>query len=259
MQTWGNEKMQEDKFARTPENSLYPLARTQQELKDNIESIKSRISAACQRSGRDPAEVRLLPISKTVDVERLRAAYACGCRVFGENKVQEAAKKYEEMSDLPDLQWAITGHLQTNKARVVAGFATEFQALDSLRVAEELDARLQAQGRGMDVLIEVNTSGESSKFGLHPDEVGAFIRKMPVFSSLRVRGFMTLALFSDDITRVRQCFVLLRSLRDRLRQYAPQGVELDQLSMGMSGDFETAIEEGATTVRIGQAIFGSRL
>lgn len=140
----------------------------------------------------------------------------------------------------------------------MAQFASEFQALDSLRLAEALDRRLQAEGRALDVFVQVNTSGEPSKYGLAPDDVAAFIRALPAYSALRVRGFMTLALFSSEAERVRQCFVLLRGLRDRLRQKAPAGINLDELSMGMSGDFEIAIEEGATLVRVGQAIFGAR-
>jgi hypothetical protein len=162
------------------------------------------------------------------------------------------------MSDLPDLRWAIIGHLQTNKAKLVAEFASEFQALDSLRVAEALDKRLQSLGRSLDVLVQVNTSNEESKFGLPPDEVEAFVKQLPAFASLRVRGLMTLALFSDDAAKVRPCFVRLRELRDRLRPSVPGGVAMDELSMGMSGDYELAIEEGSTIVRVGQAIFGAR-
>ena len=145
-----------------------------------------------------------------------------------------------------DLRWSVIGHLQTNKAKVVARFASEFQALDSLRVAEALDRRLQAEGRSLDVFVQVNTSGEPSKYGLPPEEAAAFVRAMPAFTALRVRGLMTLALFSSEAVRVRQCFVLLRGLREQLRQDAPAGIALDELSMGMSGDFEIAIEEGAT-------------
>ena len=141
---------------------------------------------------------------------------------------------------------------------MVARFAAEFQALDSLRVAEALDKRLQAEGRSLDVFVQVNTSGEPSKFGLSPEDVPAFVQALPGFSALRVRGLMTLALFSSEAERVRQCFILLRSLRDRLRQEAPAGLSFDELSMGMSGDYEIAIEEGATVVRVGQAIFGAR-
>ena len=220
-------------------------------LAANLQAIRARIDAACRAAGRDPGEVRLLPVSKTVAEARLRQAYALGVRELGENKVQEAMAKSEAMADLEDLRWVLIGHLQTNKAKYVARFASEFQALDSLRVAQALDARLQKLGRAIDVLVQVNTSGEASKFGLPPEEV-------PAFSSLRVRGLMTLALFSDDEARVRPCFVRLRELRDRLRQEAPDGIAMDELSMGMSGDFELAIAEGATTVRVGTAIFGHR-
>ncbi|HRN62232.1 MAG TPA: YggS family pyridoxal phosphate-dependent enzyme [Luteimonas sp.] len=228
------------------------------QLKANLDAIRARIIAACRAAGRDPGEVRLLPVSKTVDEARLRQAYAIGLRELGENKVQEAMAKLEAMADLADLRWVLIGHLQTNKAKYAARFASEFQALDSLRVAEALDAQLQKQGRSLDVLVQVNTSNEASKFGLAPEEVEAFVKQLPAFSSLRVRGLMTLALFSDDQALVRPCFVRLRGLRDRLRQVAPDGIAMDELSMGMSGDFELAIAEGATTVRVGTAIFGSR-
>lgn len=227
-------------------------------LRHNLDAIRARIDAACRAAGRDPGEVRLLPVSKTVDGARLRQAHAIGIREFGENKVQEAMGKWEAMADLPDLRWVLIGHLQTNKAKYAARFASEFQALDSLRVAEALDAQLQKQGRALDVLVQVNTSGEATKFGLVPEEVSGFVRQLPAFASLRVRGLMTLALFSDDEARVRPCFVRLRKLRERLRQEAPEGIAMDELSMGMSGDFELAIAEGATTVRVGTAIFGSR-
>ena len=227
-------------------------------LAANLAAIRARIDAACHAAGRDPATVRLLPVSKTVDQTRLRQAYAIGMREFGENKVQEAMGKWEAMADLPDLRWALIGHLQTNKAKYAARFASEFQALDSLRVAQALDAQLQKHGRALDVLVQVNTSGEASKFGLAPEDVPAFVRELPAFSSLRVRGLMTLALFSDDAALVRPCFVRLRTLRDRLRQEAPDGISMEELSMGMSGDFELAIAEGATTVRVGTAIFGRR-
>ncbi|WP_202839722.1 YggS family pyridoxal phosphate-dependent enzyme [Luteimonas saliphila] len=228
------------------------------QLQANLEAIRARIDVACRGAGRDPVDVRLLPVSKTVDEARLRAAHAIGMREFGENKVQEALAKSEAMADLPDLRWVLIGHLQTNKAKHAARFASEFQALDSLRVAQALDTQLQRHGRALDVLVQVNTSGEASKFGLAPDDVPAFIRELPAFSSLRVRGLMTLALFSEEATRVRPCFVRLRTLRDRLRQDAPDGIAMDELSMGMSGDFELAIAEGATTVRVGTALFGNR-
>ena len=236
----------------------WPQAESVDDFRRNLAAVHERMAAACARVGRAPADVRLLPVSKTKDEASIRLAYAAGCRVLGENKPQEAYRKWEAMSDLVDLRWSVIGHLQTNKARLVARFAAEFQALDSLRVAEALERRLQAEGRALEVFVQVNTSGEASKYGLPPDEVAAFLRALPAFPALRVRGLMTLALLSAEPSRVRRCFVVLRQLRERLRQEAPAGIGLDDLSMGMSGDYEIAIEEGATVVRVGQAIFGAR-
>jgi len=170
--------------------------------------------------------------------------------------VQEAYDKWQKLSDLAGLEWAVIGHLQSNKVKYVARFAAEFQALDSLDIAEALDRRLQQEGRSLDVFIQINTSDEPQKYGMTPDAADAFIRALPAYSALRPRGLMTLALFSDDHEAVRRCFIRLRELRDRLRETNPA---IAELSMGMSGDFELAIAEGATTVRVGQAIFGNRL
>lgn len=243
---------------RHDQHGLYPQAETVSDFRQNLAAVQARIAAACARAGRDVGSVRLLPVSKTKPESSLRLAHAAGCHMLGENKVQEAWGKWEAMQDLVDLRWSVIGHLQTNKAKLVARFASEFQALDSLRLAEALDRRLQAEGRSLDVFVQVNTSGEASKYGLAPEEVEAFLQVLPAMSALRVRGLMTLALFSTDAARVRQCFVRLRQLRERLQQSAPAGISLQQLSMGMSGDFEIAIEEGATVVRVGQAIFGAR-
>jgi pyridoxal phosphate enzyme (YggS family) len=223
---------------------------------ENLAAVEARIVAACERSGRPRSSVRLLPVSKTHPASVVLEAYAAGCRRFGENKVQEAAAKAEELASVPDLEWALIGHLQTNKARDVAGFASEFQALDSLRVAAELDRRLQAAGRGLDVLIEVDTSGEESKFGVDPAEVAALARELRAFTALRVRGLMTIAANTGDREVVAGCFDRLASLLDPLRDAL--GAPCDELSMGMSGDFELAIEHGSTCVRVGTAIFGAR-
>ncbi len=236
----------------------YPQALTVEDFRRNLAEVRNRIARACERVGRASSSVRLLPVSKTVDEARIRLSYAAGCRELGENKVQEAYRKWGAMSDLTDLRWSVIGHLQTNKARLVAQFASEFQALDSARVAEALERRLQTEGRGLDVFVQVNTSGEASKYGLHPDDVVAFVRGLAAYPALRVRGLMTLALLSSETARVRECFVLLRDLKDRIQQDLPRGNEVTELSMGMSGDFETAIEEGATVVRVGQAIYGAR-
>lgn len=234
---------------------LYPQATTAAEIIANLAAIQARINAACAACGREPDEVRLLPVSKTVPAERLHFAYDAGIRLLGENKVQEAYDKWQALAALEGLQWAVIGHLQSNKVKYVARFAAEFQALDSLDIAESLDRRLQQEGRSLDVFVQVNTSDEPPKYGMTPDAADAFIRALPAYSALRPRGLMTLALFSDDHEAVRRCFVRLRELRDRLRETNPA---IAELSMGMSGDFELAIAEGATTVRVGQAIFGAR-
>lgn len=221
----------------------------------NLAAVQARIAAAARRADRDPSEVRLLPVSKTVPEERIREAIGASCTMFGENKVQEVKRKAGNLADT-SARWSIIGHLQTNKAKDVAAFAHEFQALDRHRAAAALDRRLQTEGRALDVYVQVNTSGEESKYGVAPQEVLTFLRELPRYSSLRVRGLMTLAVFSGDTDRVRECFRILRRVRNEAREYDLIGP--GELSMGMSGDFETAIEEGATCVRVGQAIFGPR-
>ncbi len=223
-------------------------------FQSNLEAIQARIAAACARAGRRPEEVRLLPVTKTVPAHVLRLAFAAGVAEMGENKLQEARDKQTELDDLP-IRWSIIGHLQTNKVRTLVRFASEFHALDRPRIANELNRRLEVEGRDLDVYVQVNTSGESSKYGLQPDELLPFVERLSDYPRLKPRGLMTLALFSSDTEKVRACFRLLRTLRDHAVQVHPG---LEGLSMGMSGDYEVAIEEGATVVRVGQAIFGPR-
>lgn len=222
----------------------------------NIAVVESRIEAAAARVGRSADEVRLLPVSKTKTPADVLEARAVGYRRFGENKVQEAHAKWQELRET-DVEWAVIGHLQSNKAKVVAEFASEFQALASLKVARELDKRLQATGRRLQVLVQVNSSGEEQKFGLSPAEALAFTRELSAFDALDVRGLMTLALFTSDHDRIRACFEVMQQVQAELRDADGGGWE--ELSMGMSGDYELAIEHGATCVRVGQAIFGARL
>lgn len=220
----------------------------------NLADVEARIRAACARAGRDRASVRLLPVTKTVPAHVLRLAWAAGIRDFGENKLQEARDKHQALADL-GIRWCIIGHLQRNKAKYLARFAAEFHALDSLRLTAELNRRMEDEGRDLPVYVQVNSSGEETKFGLPPGEVEAFLDALPAYPRLRPQGLMTLAIFSDDTERVRACFRLLRGLRDRLSSAHPA---VTGLSMGMSGDYEAAIEEGATVVRVGQSIFGKR-
>ena len=226
------------------------------EIATNLHTIEELIAAAAARVDRDPGGIRLLPVSKTKAPAAVLEARRAGYRRFGENKVQEAMDKWESLAET-DIEWAVIGHLQTNKAKYVARFATEFQALDSLKVARELDRRLQQEGRRLEVLIQVNSSGEEQKFGLDPAEVVRFARELAAFDALEVRGLMTLALFTDDQERIAACFRRMVQVQEELRETT--GESWPELSMGMSGDFELAIEHGATCVRVGQAIFGNRL
>ncbi|GAA3940377.1 YggS family pyridoxal phosphate-dependent enzyme [Microbacterium soli] len=238
-----------------PARPLYPQANSVEDFAHNLADVRANIAAAAERAGRDASEIRLLSVSKTVPEERLLLAIEAGAVDLGENKVQEAKRKAGNLAD-QHVRWSVIGHLQTNKAKDVVAFADEFQALDSIRLADALDRRLQAAGRGLDVYVQVNTSAEESKFGLEPGDALAFLEELRHRDSLRVQGLMTLALFTSDTERVRECFRILRDLRDRARErdlVGPGG-----LSMGMSGDYQAAIEEGATVVRIGQAIFGAR-
>ncbi len=227
------------------------------EFAQRIAAVKESIESACERAGRDCAEVRLLPVSKTVPAETLRQAVAAGALRLGENKVQEAHSKWQSLVDTP-AQWAVIGHLQTNKAKLVAEFASEFQALDSQKVAAVLDKHLQQRERSLDVFVQVNTSGEESKYGADPAAVPALLEVLADYPRLRVRGFMTLAINSIDETAVRSCFAKLRNIRDAAVRDFGDVLSAAELSMGMSGDYELAIAEGSNCVRIGSAIFGKR-
>ena len=230
---------------------------TTAEMSGRIARIKARMADACARVGRDPAEVTLLPVSKTFDDQAIRRAVSLGYKRFGENRTQEIGQKAPLLADC-DIQWVVIGQLQTNKAKEVARLAHELQSLDRLELAEALDRRLQLEGRSLDVLVQVKTSPEETKAGLDPNELIPFLKKLSSFQTLRVRGLMTMAILSEDQTAVRRCFAQLRQLRDQARQEGIAGIELDRLSMGMSGDFELAIEEGSTEIRVGSAIFGAR-
>ncbi|MFY2072806.1 YggS family pyridoxal phosphate-dependent enzyme [Achromobacter xylosoxidans] len=223
-----------------------------------LAGIRQRIAQACERAGRAPDSVTLLPVSKTFEVDAIREAMVLGLARFGENKTQELRQKAAALAG-QGLQWVLIGHLQTNKAKDAARDAAELQSLDRIDLAEALHRRLVLEGRTLDVLVQVKTSSEPSKYGMAPGEVSAFLRRIVAeFPTLRVRGLMTMAVNSPDPGEVRACFRSLRELRDQLRQEAIEGVSLERLSMGMSGDFELAIEEGSTEVRIGTAIFGAR-
>ncbi|MDA3914468.1 YggS family pyridoxal phosphate-dependent enzyme [Oleiagrimonas sp.] len=223
-------------------------------LSQRWERVRAGVAAACRQAGRDPSEVTILPVSKTHPVDVIEQALALGLQRLGENRVQEIRDK---AAALPDrgIEWVVIGHLQTNKAKYVAQLAREVQSLDRLDLAEALQRRLDMEQRELDVLVQVKTSPEPSKYGLPPEDLLDFLEKIREFPCLHVRGLMTMAIQSDDETPVRACFRMLRELRDRAQA---AGHDLPRLSMGMSGDFALAIDEGSTEVRIGTAIFGTR-
>ena len=224
-------------------------------FQERLSSIQARINAACQRCGRNPSEIVLLPVSKTFDAPIVREAVAAGLHRFGENRVQEVRDKAPLLEDL-SVEWVLIGHLQTNKAKDAAQLVGEVQSLDRLSLAEALDKRLTKLGKALSVLIQVKTSPEPSKFGLEPTELLRFLEQLKDYPTLRPAGLMTLAIHSDDEAAVRSCFRTLRELRDQAVQAGHDTVQ--RLSMGMSGDFEWAIEEGSTEVRIGSLLFGER-
>ncbi len=228
----------------------------------SVARVRQRIQAAAHRVGRDPREIRLLPVTKTVPAQRLRVLPELGLRHFGENRVQEIREKSAELANL-GVEWTVIGHLQTNKAKLAARLATEVQSVDSLKVALALDAathRLLSEGerdRPLSVLLQVNVSGEESKHGFRPEETADALARIQELSGVKVRGLMTMAPFTEDQEMVRRTFAGLRELRDELTGGNPEA-ELRELSMGMSHDYQIAIEEGATIVRVGSAIFGPR-
>ena len=218
------------------------------------EDIVRRIEAACARSGRNPADVHLVAVSKTHPAAAVCEAARAGIAVFGENKVQEAAAKIPECPG--QVSWHLVGHLQRNKAAAAVELFDAIHSVDSLRLLEALESACEESGRRPRILIEVNVSGEASKFGLRPGDVPAVLRAAQASTRLELRGLMTMPPMIDDLEKVRPYFRRLRELRDRWQDEL--GVALPELSMGMSHDFEVAIEEGAHWIRVGTALFGSR-
>lgn len=225
----------------------------------NLNTINTRIKNACEKTGRNPDEVKLLLATKTVTAERIKMALENGQTLIAENKVQELKEKYEALKETPHINHFI-GHLQTNKIKDILKYdVTCVQSLDRLDLAEKLHQRLLAENRTIDVLIQVNTSNEESKFGVDPSKAIELIKKVSGFSTLKIKGLMTIGLFSAETEQVRKCFKILKNLQQEIIHENIPNVEMNELSMGMSGDLETAIEEGATIVRVGTAVFGARM
>lgn len=225
----------------------------------NIAQIKKRIALACEKSGRNPNEVRLLLATKTVSAENIRIAIESGETLIGENKVQEVKEKFEELKDIPHTKHFI-GHLQTNKIKDILKYGVScVESLDRLDLAEKLHQRLLFENKKMDVFIQVNTSSEESKFGINPENAVEFTKQVSQFDRLNIKGLMTIGLFSAETEKVRECFKLLKNIQQKIISENIPNVQMNELSMGMSGDLETAIEEGATIIRVGTAIFGQRI
>ncbi len=211
---------------------------------------------AAKRAGRDPEEIKLVAVSKTVEPARIREAIEAGVTILGENYVQEARRKIEEIGH--GIQWHMIGHLQSNKAKYAVTLFDYVHSIDGISLAREIDRRAAQKGRRVRALVEVNLSGETSKFGIAPEDVMELIQQVASLKHISIEGLMTMPPFFDEPERARPYFVRLRELRNRFRREEIEGVRMDELSMGMSGDFEAAIEEGATMIRVGTAIFGER-
>jgi PLP dependent protein len=227
----------------------------------NIVVARERISSAARRIGRDPEDITLMAVSKTFSPEVIREAYNVGLLVFGENKVQEFSAKAGTLADLPDAQWHMIGHLQSNKAAKAAELFSAIDSVDSLRLAQRLNSSAEQLGKNLAVLLEINVGGEAAKSGVDPDsqELEEILQAASQLEQLEIRGLMTIPPFTEDPDAARPYFRKLRELRDQIARRRLPRIQTDVLSMGMSHDFEVAIEEGSTCVRVGTAIFGERV
>ena len=223
------------------------------QLADNLHRVQDRVSATAHRSGRSYDDILLVTVSKTRPSSLVQAAVDAGASILGENRVQEAQGKVSNVSGSPS--WHLVGHLQRNKARLAVSLFDTIQSVDSLRLAKEIGRYAADEGKKVSIQLQVNTSGEVSKFGVEPDNLDALVEGVIDIEGLSVNGLMTIAAHTEDEQTVRRCFVMLRDLRDRIAVKVPS---VRHLSMGMTGDFEVAIEEGATIIRVGTAIFGKR-
>jgi PLP dependent protein len=229
-------------------------------IADNLSEVRERIAAAVRRAGRSPGEIALMAVSKTFSAERIREAYDAGARLFGENRMQEFAGKIDSLRDLRDAEFHLIGHLQSNKAGKAVELFAAVDSVDSLRLAQKLNASAQQSGKKISVLIEVNVGGEAAKTGVAPGsrELEDLLSAAVELPHLEFNGLMTVPPFGDDPQAARPYFRQLRELRDQIAARKLPAIDMRTLSMGMSHDFEVAIEEGSTCVRVGTAIFGER-
>lgn len=225
-------------------------------IRDNLMRILERMDQAARKVGRDPEGIKLVAVSKTVDIGRIREAIEAGVTSLGENYVQEAREKIQEIGH--SIQWHMIGHLQSNKAKYAVALFDYIHSIDGVSLAREIDKRAAQKGKKVKGLVEVNVSGEESKFGVNMDQLMDLMHQVAGLSHISIEGLMTMPPYFDDPERARPYFVRLRELRDQIQEEGIEGIRMGELSMGMSGDFEAAIEEGATMIRVGTAIFGER-
>ena len=223
-------------------------------IKKNLEIIKEKIKKAALKADRNPEEIKLVAVTKTATIEQIKDAINAGIKIIGENKVQDAKEKYQILN--ANTEWHLIGHLQTNKVKYAIEIFDCIQSVDSIKLAKEIDKRSLQFGKAASVLIEVNVSGEKTKYGIKPEEVEPFIKEISEFSRIRVSGLMTIAPIAEDQEEVRPYFRKLRNLFKEIKGKNIKNIKMDYLSMGMTDDFEVAIEEGANMVRIGRGIFG---
>ena len=225
-------------------------------LKDNFETVEKKVVQACERSGRDRSEVTLIAVSKTKPVEMLREVYDAGARDFGENKVQEICEKYDQLPS--DIKWHMIGHLQRNKVKQVIDKAAMIHSVDSYRLAQEISIQAQKKGLSIPILIEVNIAGEESKFGIAANDTIQLVEEIAVLPNLKIQGLMTIAPYVENAEENRLYFAKLKQIYVDIIHKNIDNICMKELSMGMTGDYEVAITEGATYVRVGTGIFGER-
>ncbi|MBO8434092.1 MAG: YggS family pyridoxal phosphate-dependent enzyme [Tyzzerella sp.] len=225
-------------------------------IKENIDEVRKRIENSAKKVGRNPDDILLLAVSKTIDVPKIKEAVACGLNSLGENRVQEIMEKYEPMGD--GINWHLIGHLQTNKVKYIIDKVCLIHSVESIKLATEIDKKAEKSGVIMDILVEVNMAGEESKFGIAPSECESFIRELSKFKNIRVKGLMTVAPFTENPEDNRIYFRKLKEMLVDINSKNIDNINMCELSMGMTGDYEVAIEEGATIVRVGTGIFGER-
>ncbi len=223
-------------------------------IKNNLEIINEKIKKVALKVSRNPKGIKLVAVTKTATIEQIKEAISAGVKIIGENKVQEAKEKYQILT--ANIEWHLVGHLQTNKVKYAIEIFDLIHSVDSIRLAKEIDRRSLQFGMITNVLVEVNVSGEETKYGIKPEEAEPFLKEISEFSRIRVRGLMTIAPITEDKEEVRPYFRKLRKLSKEIKRKNIKNVKMDYLSMGMTEDFEVAIEEGANMVRIGRGIFG---